>query len=355
MNFSKRVTTITQDRILPKVVDNYLDESFMLYRYISMGQKWSGETLKKPIKLLKNTQGGSFAGLDYHNVGTAQTRQHLEYDPRGYEIPVAIPGLEKAVNSGDETRILNLVRTEIDSTFMDGADDVAALLYGDGTGNDNKDFIGLDTLADDGTTSDLIGTLSRTTYPTLAGTRTASGGALSLSKLATLYSNVAGGSSSRQRPSVIVSTETESNLYESLLTPMMRANYEANGYPMVTRRSKAPIRNAELAGVQGFQAYIYKGVPWVSDEKATASTVWMLNENYLQWYALRDPDLESISLGDTHEGVASDAPTENIGFQWSGFMKPTDQYAEVGHIYLLGNFVTWQPRRQGRLTEVDTI
>jgi hypothetical protein len=349
--FTNRVKSITQDRILPKIVDNYLPESFMLYRYVSMGEKWSGEVMKKPVKIAKNTQGGSFSGLDFHNTGTAETRILLSYDPRGYEIPVTIPGLEKAVNANDETKVINLVKAELDSNLMDAVDDVAGILYNDGTGNSSKDFNGLDNLADDGTTASSIGSQSRTTYPTLAGTRTASGGTVSLSKLATLNSALSSGGNT-QRSTVILSSETEQNYYESLLSPTVRANYDANGLPVVTRSSKRPVAGGELKGTAGYVSYVYRGIPWVADEKAPTGTIWMLNENYLKWYALKDPDLQQISLGDTHEGVAADAPTDNIGFQWTNFIRPEDQYAEVAHVYLLGNFTTWQPRRQGRLTGV---
>jgi hypothetical protein len=35
------------------------------------------------------------------------------------------------------------------------------------------------------------------------------------------------------------------------------------------------------------------------------------------------------------------------GFNWSGFIKPIDQYGKVGHIILLGNLISDDPRHQG--------
>ena len=174
--------------------------------------------------------------------------------------------------------------------------------------------------------------------------------------MATLTSAVSAGSALRQRPTFFVSDETVQDLYESLLTPTQRASYEAAGMPVVTRRSRAPIRGAELAGVAGYTALIYRGIPWVADEKSTSQTLWGLNENYLQWYGLNDPDLKAISLGKGEiEGVYSEAPSESVGFQWTGFMRPINQYGEVAHIYLLGNFVSWNPKRQGRLTGITGV
>jgi hypothetical protein len=354
MTFSQRVVSITQDTILPKVFDNILSDNFATFRFISNGKKWSGETLTRPVKLVKSTLGGSFSGLDAHSTDTVETRQTMSYDLRAYEMPVSIPGLDLLVNKTD-AQVIDLMKTEIDSSGQDALDDIGSIFYTDGTGNGSKDFLGLDALNDDGTSVTTIGGLSRTTYSSLAGTRTASGGTLTLTKLAGVYTGVSGGSATKQKPTIVHSDETVWNLFESLLTPTVQANYQANGYPMVTRRSKAPVSGGELKGGQGFTSVIYKGVPWVADEKSTSQTVWFTNENYLDWYGARDPEMQQVNLGETHEGTYSEIPSNNTGLQFSGMMKPVNQYGKVGHIYLFGNLVTFQPRRQGRLTGVTTV
>jgi hypothetical protein len=230
------------------------------------------------------------------------------------------------------------------------------MLYADGTGNSSKDFLGFDALIDDGTSVATLGGLTRSSYDGLDATRTASGGTLTLAKMATLTSAISGGSASRQRPSVFISDETVWDLYESLLSPTVRAAYEANGLPMVSRKSRAPMRAAELKGAAGYQSLTYRGIPWVADEKSTSQTLWAVNENYIDWYGLRDPDLKGISLGTASiDGVYAEAPSKNVGFQWTGFMRPINQYGEVAHIYLLGNLVSFQPRRCGRLTGITGV
>ncbi len=353
MQFTARVTSITQDTILPKVFDNILSDNLATFRFISNGKKWSGETLKRPVKLVKSTLGGSFSGLDAHSTSTFESRQTMYYYLKAYEMPVAVPGLDKLVNA-TEAQVIDLVKTEMESSAMDALDDIADIFYGDGTGNASKDFEGLGNLVDDGTVAATVGGLSRTTYPSLAGYRLASGGTLTLTKLGTVYINVSGGSALKQKPSIIISDETRWNLFESLLTPTVRANYDANGYPMVTRRSRGVIPAAQLKGGQGFASVIYRGVPWAADEKCT-SDIWFLNENYLDWFGIKDPEMQQVSLGNTHEGTYSEAPSEFSGLQFSGMMKPVNQYGEVGHIYLFGNLTTFQPRRQGIFTGVTTV
>ncbi len=355
MTFTDRLTTVTQDEILPSVVDAILGGNFVTFRFVSNARRWSGEKLKRPVKIAKNTLGGSFSGLDVHSTSTVDTRRMLEYDVRGYEMPVAIPGMEKAVNR-TPAQVINLVRVEVESAQEDALDDIGDLFYGDGTGNSNKDFLGFDALIDDGTSVSTFGALTRTDHdPYLDSTRTASGGTLTLAKLATLVSTIATGSAQRNRPSILISNETVWDLYETLLSPTVRSNYNAFGLPMITRTSKAPLRGAELKGAAGYMALSYRGIPWVADEKSTAQTLWAVNEHYISWYGLKDADLKQINLGGGNiEGVYSDGP-KNVGFQWTGFMRPINQYGEVAHMYLLGNLVNWNAVRQGRLTGITGV
>lgn len=353
--FGNRVTTITQNTILPKVIDTVLGDNWITFRIISNAKRWSGTTLDRPIKISTSDLGGSFSGLDTHSTSTVDTRVLMGYDPRGYEMPIAIPGMEKAVNR-TEAEVINLVRVETESAQEDALDDIGNMLYADGTGNSNKDFLGWDALIDDGTSVDVIGGLSRTTYGTLQGTRTDSSGTLTLAKMATLIASVSAGSAARQRPTTFVSNETVWDLYESLLTPTQQATYSATGLPMMTRTSKAPVRASELKGAAGYVALTYRGIPIIADEKSTAQTLWALNENYMDWYGLKDGDLASISLGTNDiDGIYNNIPSPSTGFQWTGFMRPINQYGEVAHIYLLGNQVTFNPKRHGRLTGITSV
>lgn len=354
MNFSNRVTTITQDVILRKAIDTVLSDNFITFRFLSNGMKWNGHKLTRPLKVSKSELGGSFSGLDTHSTSTTETRVSMEYDLRGYEMPIAIPGMDKAVNR-TEAEVINLVKIEVESAQEDALDDLGTMLYGDGTGNSNKDFYGLAALADDGTVSDTLGGLSRTTYPTLKGYSVSSGGTMTMKKIASLVSGVSSGSAARQRPTFLVSDQNTWDLYETLIPATVQANYNAFGYPVVTRTSRGPIKAAEMGAGYGFTSLTYRGIPWIADAKAPTGTIWAINENYTEWYGLSDPDLKAIDLGSEIEGVYSDIPSKNVGFQWTGFMRPINQYGEVAHIYLLGNFVCWNPRRNGLLSDITTV
>ncbi len=352
MTFSNRVTTITQNIIVPKNYDNFFtDTSFIPYRFMGNGMEWTGgTTLDIPITIGKNSLGASYSGMATFANGAQNTRALMSYDPRAYVISVTIPGLDKAVNKG-EPAIIKLVTQEMKTAFESLLEDISVMGYADGTGNLSQNFLGLDALADDGISAATIGGLSRTTYPTLAGVRTASGGTVTLDKLATFYMALTSGSGQKNSPSVFVTDQTTWNYVEKLIvTGTVQANYTANGYPVVNRRSKAPVGG--LAGEAGFKSILYKGIPIVFDGNATVQTLWGLNENFLQWYGIKSDDLKSIQL-DTLEGSAnSDAPSMDTGLQWSGFKDSFNQFGEVAYIHKLGNWIALQPRRQGRLTGI---
>lgn len=356
MAFSARVTTITQNKIIPKIVDGFLSDNFIAGRLLSNSETWSGTTMDFPIKYAKNTQGGSFSGLDVHNTGTVQTRVNLSYDFKGYEIPVAIPGMDETVNGSSEVQVINLVRAEMESTTADAFDDIADLFYGDGTGNGSKDFDGFANLNDDGTTAAAVGGLTRASYPTpLNGTRTSFGGTLTLAKLRTLVHAVSGGSSESQRPDYFTSTEAEFALYEQLLTPAQVQNIETMGYPMMTRTSKRPVARTQITGVSGYEGLVFAGIPWIKDEKGVTGTVWLTNERYLKYYGKMGVRLQPLTLGtSTYDGTYNDFPKVN-GLGWTGFRDSYDQFGNCGHIYLLGNNCSSQPRRLGRATSVTGV
>ncbi len=109
-----------------------------------------------------------------------------------------------------------------------------------------------------------------------------------------------------------------------------------------------------LTGGTGFTALYFKGAPLLADEKATAQTLFAVNEDYLDFYALPLALTEPIKYKSVDVRGNDYSSVLGLGFSWSGFIKPSNQAAVVGHIYLGGEFVTSGPRFQGRLTGVTS-
>lgn len=279
---------------------------------------------------------------------------------RAVRIPIGVAGMEAVANAVSETQVTDLVIEALEESQMELLDTVGTMLYGTGTGNANKDFLGLGAIVDDGTDVGTIGTLSRTTYSVLNATRTAfTGGAMSLSQLATLYTNVSAGSA-LSSTTLIDSNETVWDLYEQLLTPMVREQYTMFGYYQVGQQGGAMRPKEGLVGTQGFTAVTYKGIPWVRDEKSTAQRVFLLNENWLDFFGWDARGLfgyNKVSLGaKTVEGLYAESPMSQFnGFNWSGFRAPTNQFGGIADVIILGNLVSFQPRRHGTGTGITTV
>src|SRR3990167_4932906 len=164
-----RVTTTTQDKLLPKVVDTILNGNVFATRMLSRAKKYTGERIKFPVKYAKNTTGTSFAGFDTFATSATDNRVNLEFVPKFYQMSVALP-LDELSSNATEEKVLDLAKLELASTAHDMADDIGTLFYSTGTGNGSKDFLGLEAIVDDATDVATYGTLARSTYSTLNAT-----------------------------------------------------------------------------------------------------------------------------------------------------------------------------------------
>jgi hypothetical protein len=321
MAFSAFVTTVTQDRFVPKVVDNILGGNVLLERLLGNARPWgSGHQLEVPIKYQKSTSGDSYSGFDLLSTTQMNTRVLAAFDPKQNYWAVAASNIQLAVNKGDAA-VLDLLAVEMDSAAADMRDELGTQLYADGTGNSSKDIIGLDAAIDDGNGTGTYAGLARSTYTTWVSDLESSSEAISLAKLVDSFDDAKIGS---DEPTLIVTTPTIWGTLEGLLTATIAYNpalASTHGFPKVDRFG---VKHAGGVGSTGFNAVLFRGyVPVVADEKCASGKVWGINENHL-WFARLD-----------HPDYA----TGKEGFAWSGLKTPTNQDARVGHFFLYGNII----------------
>lgn len=344
-----RITTTTQDKLMPKVVDTILNSNVLAARLLSRAKKWSGERMKFPVKYAKNTTGTSFSGFDTFSTAATDNRVNLEFVPKFFQMTVALPLDELSVNA-TEDKVIDLAKLEMASTAQDMADDIGTLFYGTGTGNGGKDFLGLEAIVDDSTNAATFGGLSRSTYTTLRSTVTASSGTLSLAKMSTLYNAAASGS---QTPTLGVTTEAIFALYESLLAPQERISKS------VSQMKGDPGRGLNSGtgniGGTGFTGLFYKGFPILADEKCTSGVLYFLNEDFLDWYALPMAMTEAAKFRSQDIEGNDYSEVTGLGFSWSGWIKPTNSASLVGHIYLGGELISANPKRHAKLTGITSV
>ena len=334
--------TITLEEIVPRVVDTVLRGNVFATKMLSKTKRFGAATMDFPIKYQIGTAIQSFLGFDTLPTSFTDTRVLLKYNPRFVAANVALAGTDILANN-TAAKVLDLTKVEMQSRAQDLADGLGTMLWGTGTGNSSKDFLGLGAVVDNGNTVSTIGGLSRSTYTTLQSTVTAAA-TLSLSAMRTLYNAIA--------DATIAPTRSYTDypswaLYEQLLQPQEKIFKEVNIVP-------------NYKGYEGFAGLMYAGMEIVPDRKATTGYMYFLNENYLDFYGL-DADLEAFE-GSRKVDVAGKLfagnqynEVGNLGFYWTGFIKTTNQFALNSFIVSAGNLCTDNPRRHGVLTGITGI
>ena len=366
MTFGERVKAQTRQFLLPKVVYNVFGSNVLATRLVSNAKRGRGYAVEKAIKYTNSGQASAFSALDTFQATQLETKIRLSYDMRAFRQPVGLSGLELLANQDSDVRVTDMITEALEETQDELVEKFGDYAYGDGSAENGKAPNGLGNIVDDGTSAVNIGNQARASYPVLASTVTSLvsvGGQLALPRLSSLYTNVTSGTSSTT-PSLMISDEPTWDLYEQLLTPTVRETYSSMGYYSVTRDTSGAQRgsngsNQGLQGQQGFVALSYKGIPWVRDEKATAGAVLMLNENFLDWWGWSGNVLNYSPIDFKHvqtESTYQDAPMSSFsGFMWSDIKNAQNQFAGIADILMVGNMGSWQPRRQGKLTNVTTV
>ena len=348
-----RLNTLTNTYLLPKVCDTVLRENPLTEKILNAPEKWRSEQIKKSIKVVKNTNGTSFAGFQTLPSQAVNTRQYLLFPAKFYQIDVTIPLTDVAVNMTDDERVLDLAEAEMTSSAEDMADSIGNIFQLSGTGNGSLDFNGLQNIVDDGTTSPTYGGLSRTTYPMLKSTSTDFSGTISLQKMSTLYNAITDGTI---MPSYGTSDRTTYSYYEQLIEPKNRLYVTV---PEVRKNNKEG-----LAGTAGFTTLTYKGIGIVPDRKvplgyggfAGAGQLYFLREEDLEFRAIEKfPESEPVKFVEKDFEDNDYENVKGLGFHWTGWVKPVNQLAYVGRVVLAGEFWSKNPRRHGRGYDIQGI
>lgn len=345
MSYNNQVDTLTLEYIAPRVVDTVLRSNRFTTKMLSKTKEFRAATIDFPIKYQKGTSTQSFNGFDTLPTTFTDTRILMKFNPRFNAANIALAVTDIAANN-TAAKVLDLTEVEMMSRAQDLADSIGTQLYADGTGNSNKDFIGLANVVDD---TSSIGGLSRSTYTTLQSTVTAaSSNLLSLFKMRTLKNAI---SDATVVPTEVYTTYEIFALYEQLLQPQEKIMKEVNLAP-------------NFKGYTGFDALSFAGLPIMEDRKATSGVMFMLNADFIDFHGLR------AFAGGAESGGFAGKPVkvggklfagnqydeaENLGFFWTGFIKATNQLAYNSFMVVGGNLVTDNPRRHGKLTGITSI
>lgn len=313
-----RLTAITREKVLPKIVDQVKEESPVLGRFLGAAKKTSGGTqIHVPVKYRHNSQGGYYAGLELLDSAQETTRTRAVWEWKQFHKPIVISNIERAENMGDEG-LISLMTAEMDDAKEAMMDQLTNALYGDGTSDDGKAMDGLLAAVDDGTNVATYAGINRTVYTWWKANYTAVGAGISLAKMATMYDSCEHGA---KRPDLIVTTKDIWSDYEALLIDQVRyTNGEAG--------------SGTLNG--GATKLAFRATPIEKDVYCPAGKMFFLNTSTFEMRYLPHPK----------------HPTDSNGFAMRPMAEPDNQDGEVGFIFFYHNLICVEPRANGQL---DTI
>ena len=314
-NFDEILST-TLKNYIPKLTDNIFSARPLFYA-LTNGQTIrrisGGAKIVVPVIYGTNSTAGSYAGTDTISI-TAQTGiSAAEYDWKQYAATVTINGMEEAKNNG-EAQIIDLLEGKIFQTQETIIENMNTMFYADGTGNSNKDMLGLSVLVGDNTatvggidSSDGDNDWWRSTIRN--GPADSGPGALAIATMGTLYNSVSVGN---DQPTIIITTQAEYEAYEELLETNIRYT------------------DTDMAD-GGFQNLLFKGAPVTFDSDTNLATkMYFLNTKYVQLVAHSD-----------------------VWFKPTPFVRPTNQDAVFSQLLCYGELTISNRARQGLLRNLN--
>lgn len=299
------IIATTLKNYLPKLEDNVFSARPLVFFLKQAGQIRTisgGNKIVLPLIYAQNDTAGSYSGYDVISTTPQDGISAAEYDWKQYAVSVAISGIEEAMNNSDE-EVIDLLEAKImqaEETVLEQMDE---MFFGDGTGNGNKDWNGLDNLvAQNATTVGNIDPAANTFWQSNIDTTAE---VLTKAKMETYFNNASVGN---DKPNVILTTQTLYEKYNSLLQDNLR----------FTQTSTADA---------GFENLLFHTAPMTYDTYCQSGRMYMLNSKYIRLVG---------------HGSRWFTPTP--------FQRPTNQDARYSQILVYGNLTISNRKRHSVLT-----
>lgn len=357
MIFNNRITDITYNKILPKVVDTKNDGNVATARVlgVQLGRTWTGHTMNQTIQIDNDATGGAFDGLDSFSTAQTNNTRQLSWYVKGYYQSVVAAGMEQDVNSG-EAQAIRYLTSIMDRAKTSMLNSIGTLVYGVGSG---KNFDGFALIADDSTLTSSYGGLARATYGDNINAYVDAAATLTFEEIAAAIDGSSAASVEMERPSIGYMPPAVWSIYESLFTPAAQAHYTSTnigGYSVVNGNTPMgrSVKGTGAGGVGGFVSLDFRTTPFVSDDKAPSGSLFLMNEHYMEFPVLRSTSksVKQVSPNpEAQEGYYSEAKLPS-SVQFRDMMEAINQYGSAGFFLVMGNLIHRNPKRNARLTGI---
>ena len=297
------ISAITEKYFMPKLVDNIFTSNVLLQR---ARKKWmkkqdGGERIMVPVMYATTSASGWYSGADTLDTTANDQITSAEFLWKQAYSSITISRIDELKNSG-KSAMINFVKSKVQVAEKTLANNIGTGLYNAGT--DADAIVGLQLAVD---STGTYGGISRTDYSWWAAQEDSTTTALSISGMESLYGDCTIGN---DKPSILVSDQDIFDDFFDILQPQQR------------------FQDSKTADA-GFTNLLFRGTPFVVDNKCPASHLFMLNEDYL-----------SLCIHSKED------------FRFEPFQKPLDQNVSSAKIYFAGALTCSNCRMQGKMNAI---
>lgn len=319
VNRGQTVASAWEDYVKQDPADVIFDRYWLLEN-LAAGEsfkKGAGDPITGTIEYAVNTTVKAMSELETLDVNRVDVFDRYEFAWKFVGGNIVMSEFERAITS-DGAGKFDLYAGKMDNLKRSFERKINTDLFSDGTGTSGKQAGGLQLIVADSPTSGTVGAISRATYSFWRNQQTSG------AKTSTAFDNLRGACRSiynlcsngpgQQTPEFAVSTRTEFEGYEALLT-------------VNERLIRGNANDKAISGYKGTHL-MFKDIPWAYDNACPSAHVYILNRR-------------------------------NLFIRWMHWMKafppgtPVNQFVDVVKILTIYNACTDNPRRLGVVTSVS--
>lgn len=295
-----------------RMVDNVFKDNVLLNHMMENGgveYEDGGREIVVPLMYAENDTVMPFSGSDVLDVTPQEGMDAATYQWKLYNVAIVFTLEEKLKNSG-RSALIKLLKKKV----MQAELSLKARLDRDlftGTDDNAKEITGLQYAVD---ASGTYGQIDASTYSWWRSYEENTATALTVAQMRTARNTVNLGQGGGKN-SIIVTTQTLHEKYESLLSTNMQMN------PVVQSRETKRLGDA------GFYALQFASIPVVFDENCPTGEMYFLNTDNLKLTIHKDANFENIDKAE-----------------------PANQHVDISHIVVMLNTTVDRRASLGKLT-----
>lgn len=304
------IIATTFDKVRPVLADQITVELPLLAALNSKGSvvEDGGKRIVKPVLFALNDTVGSYDGYDLIDTTPQDGFGEAVYDWKQYAGSVTIDGRTERLNAGS-SQIINILSAKMDQLRVSMEDDLNSMLWGSGTGNSSKDFMGLAGIVAGSGTLGGIDPSTETWWVSRTDTAMDLTTIDGVKDIGAMYNGLR---IAKSMPDFLFTTQAVYEAYEALAAPNIRFE-------------------GQLKADLGFESVAFRRAEVMFDNDCPSGKMFFVNSKYLQFTKHSSAWLKMLP-----------------------FAQPVNQDAKTALVISMGELVTDVRRAHGLISNIVT-